>query len=132
MAEQITKFNTNLIKLLKELEKYYPDSGEIITLNNRIKILKNELGREMLIEKCGPEIYVYKEKIYAREMDFFRNFNNIKKMSNIDDSKKNYNLVITIFRMASEIYPKLPKANQDEMYDRLLILLDSYIKYKKL
>ena len=129
-SECIRLFNTNIIRLMKELENYYPTSGEIITLNNRIKILKNELGREKLIEICGPKIYTYKDKILKRDMDFFQDFNNIKKESNINEKEKNYELVSKIFMMASGIYPKLDEQKQDELYNKLLIMLQSYMAYK--
>ena len=38
----ITNFNKNIVLLMKELEKNYPDNGEVITLKNRMILLKNE------------------------------------------------------------------------------------------
>jgi len=125
----ITNFNKNIVLLMKELEKNYPDNGEVITLKNRMILLKNELGREKLIELCGKAIYNYKDKIINREEKFFEDFDNIKKTSKINEEGEDYKFVLNIFTMAINCYTNLKEAKKDELYNMLKILLISYIEY---
>ena len=128
-SQYITEFNKGLIQLLSELEKYYPNSGEVIILNNRLRLLKNEVGRETLIEICGRAIYKYKEQIEKRDEEFFANFNNIKSISDLRENEGNYKLVSNVFRMALSCYNSITQKQKDEMFNKLKIMLNSYINY---
>ena len=126
----ILEFNKTLNILITELEKKYPSSGEVITINNRIKIIKDTLGRDFLIKERGEKIYKYKDKILKRDEEFFEKYENIYNKSQIKEKVKkdeNYDLIYNVFLMSLNTYKKGDKKYKDQIYNWILILLSSFI-----
>ncbi len=124
----ITTFNKNLTALLTFLEKAHPDNGHVFNLKNKIRLVKGE-SREFLAENAGPFLIAYAEKINKRDEEFFMNMDNIKELQTIDKNSDEAQLIIPLFNLIKITYSGANQAVKDDLYNKVLEMLQSYIKY---
>ena len=127
ITEYVTKFNRIIKQLVCDLANRNPNDVDIRRFKDRTNIAIRE-APVIVIDKMGPYLYKYKEKIFCGDRSFFIE-NDYDKEVKQSNSNKNINYVKKIIFKIKVVFKELNENEKDEYIDKITKLLDIYIEY---
>lgn len=114
-------FNTELSWLVNLLIKLNPGDVEVERIKGQMSIAKGA-DRELLIRECGPYLFKYQTRIVSRDEKFFL-------ADDIEEMKKLEPTARSLVSKIRQQYAKLKQGEKDQIYERVVKLLSSYLEY---
>ena len=129
MSSPKNVFNKTIMQLVKSIELVFPENSNIERLKRAIRLDKST-DDTAVIKLAGPRILKYNDKIMERDESFFSDMNNIPELTNLPPEAKNEEEIIhNLFFLIKKFYFSQPKEHQDELYKKLITLLNSYMEF---
>lgn len=120
----IKDFNTNIRKLFMRLEQVDKNDVDLINIRTRINIPLRDMLTTFVLEKMGPVLYIYREYIIDKKIEFFLDLD-VSKFE--EDLGKNS---MDIIKKLKSLWPKRTEAERNEFYKIFLELTITYLEYK--
>jgi hypothetical protein len=117
----IKNFNMSVSWLLNCLIKLNPRDIEVERVKSRVTLAKGA-DREVLLKECGPYLFRYQNYINTRDDEFFLK-NDPEEINAADAGAQQ------LIKKVREQYVKLRKEEKDQIYEKVSIMLTSYLEY---
>ncbi len=117
----IKNFNMSVSWLLNCLIKLNPRDVEVERVKSRVTLAKGA-DREVLLKECGPYLFRYQNYINNRDDEFFLK-NDPDEINDADAGAQQ------LIKKVREQYVKLRKEEKDQIYEKVSIMLTSYLEY---
>lgn len=129
--KKASEFNRILKGLIILYVNMHPDDDKIDRLKTRV-FTGCQIDHHGLITMVGPYLLKYEDKIYNREEDFFKsNINEISQaeMSALNKSATAASTATYLIELIKKDYSNMNKEEQDDIYERVVEMLNTYIDY---
>jgi hypothetical protein len=123
MINQLINFGE---QLAKEKGAYL---DEVKRLRDRMTILTSTMPANYVIELIGPYLFDYREKIHSRDENFFMKGEFLDKVKLPSTERRE--TIEHFTSVFAHMYNSASKGQRDDVYNKTVSLLLSYIRYKK-
>lgn len=122
----LQKFNRQIAKIFKVLDRMYPNDVNIVHVKNVLRIAREEMP-ERLITEGGEKLWDNKDKIIERDVDFFLRPNNMSKYAG---SEKTRSEVETMRAFVGREYKNLSAEEVEFIWGAVNSMLKCVVEYR--
>jgi hypothetical protein len=123
----LQKFNRQIAKIFKVLDRVFPDDrADMCHIKQVLQIAREEMP-ERLITEGGDKLWDNRERIIARDVDFFLQENNMSKYAGSEKTKSEVN---TMVKFVGREYNNLTVDEMNFVWDTVHNMLKCVIEYR--
>lgn len=122
----ITNFNSNITKVMRICKKIEPNSVELDSLQNILKLAK-DIDPLLIINRCKDKFWMHREFIINEDAEFFLN----NKFDSFIKDDENKSFIYALINLIKTRYGSMSKDEKKYIWSLIKDLLKCIIEYKK-
>lgn len=124
--EIITKFHSNIFKILKICRKIEPNNLELESLQGKLGLAR-DMDPLLIINRCKDKVWMHREQILDEDEEFFLK----NKFANYIKNDENKSFMYSMVNLIKTKYKEMSTPEKKQIWRLIQAMLAHIVEYKK-